>query len=250
MNRWAKIGRPYGTMLQEIPPGGITRLAPSSFHLHPSTLARILVTSGPTRQYLDPVRYLTNGSSGRMGRAIAAAALAAGHEVVVVSGPVQIAYPPAAQVIPVISTEELLEACLRVFPACDGLVAVAAPCDYRPVQVASRKIHKTGAPLRLELVETPDVVAALGAIKQSQWMVAFALETHDQRMRAMQKLEQKDCDLIVVNGPAAMHAEQTDVEMLDRTGSVVGRFAGSKDLVAEKILCVIDERLIRPRKDA
>jgi len=181
-----------------------------------------------------------------MGRAVAAAAIAAGHEVVVVSGPVQVDYPPAAKVIPVVSTEDMLEAALRVFPECDGLVAVAAPCDYRPVQVASRKIRKTGGPLRLELIETPDVVAALGAIKQSQWMVAFALETHDQRMRAMQKLEQKNCDLIVVNGPAAMHADQTDVEILDPTGSVVGRFAGPKELVAQHILHVIHERLLRP----
>ena len=182
-----------------------------------------------------------------MGRAVAAAALAAGHQVVVVSGPVHLAYPPAARVIPVVSTEEMLEQCLKVFPECDGLVAVAAPCDYRPMQVATRKIRKTGGPLRLELVETPDVVAALGEIKQSRWMVAFALETDDRRMRAMQKLEQKNCDLIVVNGPAAMHAEQTEVEVLDVTGSVVGRFSGAKESVAEKIFCVVDERLIRPR---
>lgn len=179
-----------------------------------------------------------------MGCAMAAAALAAGHQVTVVSGPVQVVYPAAARVIPIVSTEELLEVCLGVFPQCDGLVAVAAPCDYRPVQVASRKIRKTGEPLRLELVETPDVVAALSAIKQSQWLVAFALETHDQRMRAMQKLEQKNCDLIVVNGPAAMHAEQTEVEVLDRSGAVVGRFAGAKESVAGEIFAAIGRRLI------
>jgi phosphopantothenoylcysteine decarboxylase/phosphopantothenate--cysteine ligase len=208
-------------------------------------LSHILVTSGPTRQYLDPVRYLSNGSSGRMGSAMACAALAAGHEVTVITGPVQVAYPPAARVIPIVSTEDLLEACLRVFPECDGLVAVAAPCDYRPTQVAPRKIRKTGDPLQVELVETPDVVASLAAIKQSQWMVAFALETHDQRIRAMQKLKQKGCDLIVVNGPAAMHAEQTEVEVLDRSGSVVGHFAGDKESVAQEIFAVIGQRLIR-----
>jgi phosphopantothenoylcysteine decarboxylase / phosphopantothenate---cysteine ligase len=208
-------------------------------------LSRILITSGPTRQYLDPVRYLTNASSGRMGRAIAAAAIQAGHQVVVVSGSVDLAYPEGAEVVPVVSTEEMLEACLRMFPGCDGLIAVAAPCDYRPVQVAPRKIRKTGNPLRLELVETPDIVATLGEIKTTQWMVAFALETEDRRMRAMQKLEQKSCDLIVVNGPAAMHSTETDLEVLDRSGVVLGRWAGSKETAAAGILQVIEERLMR-----
>jgi len=182
-----------------------------------------------------------------MGCAMAAAALGAGHEVVIVSGPVQIAYPPAACVVPIVSTEELLDACLKQFPACDGLIAVAAPCDYRPMQVAPRKIRKTGGPLRLELVETPDVVAALSEIKQTQWMVAFALETHDQHLRAMQKLEQKGCDLIVVNGPTAMHAAATTVEVLDRSGVVAGRFTGSKPAVAAQIFGVIHERLLTVR---
>ena len=123
-------------------------------------MARILITSGPTRQYLDPVRYLSNASSGRMGSALAAAALDAGHEVVVVSGPVDVAYGSAAEVICVESTEELLDACLAVFPTCDGLIAAAAPGDYRPVEVASEKIVKNGDPLTLHLVETPDVVAS------------------------------------------------------------------------------------------
>ena len=171
-------------------------------------MSRILLTSGPTRQYLDPVRYLSNGSSGRMGKALAEAALEAGHEVVIVSGPVEVRYPQAARVLPVISTEEMLAACLGVFPQCDGLIAAAAPCDYRPKVVAAQKIRKTGGTLDVQFVETPDIVARLGAIRTTQWMVAFALETEDLRMRAMQKLERKKCDLIVVNGPAAMHAAE------------------------------------------
>ena len=146
-------------------------------------MSRILLTSGPTRQYLDPVRYLSNASSGRMGKALAEALLAAGHEVVIVSGPVDLKYPAAAEVVPVVSTEEMLAACLRLFPACDGLIAVAAPCDYRPKAVASQKIRKTGRPLEIALVETPDIVARLGKIKQARWMVAFALETEDIHLR-------------------------------------------------------------------
>ena len=146
-------------------------------------MARILLTSGPTRQYLDPVRYLSNGSSGRMGKALAEAALEAGHEIVIVSGPVEVRYPQAAQVVPVVSTEEMLAECLKVFPCCDGLIAAAAPCDYRPKVVAAQKIRKTGGALDMQFVETPDIVARLGAIRTSQWMVAFALESEDRRMR-------------------------------------------------------------------
>ena len=126
-----------------------------------------------------------------MGRALAEAALAAGHDVVVVSGPVDIVYPAAAQVLPVVSTEDMLAACQTVFSQCDGLIGVAAPCDYRPVKVATGKITKTGEPLTLQLIETPDVVATLGAAKRGQWLVGFALETDDHRLRAWRSLRRK-----------------------------------------------------------
>jgi phosphopantothenoylcysteine decarboxylase/phosphopantothenate--cysteine ligase len=208
-------------------------------------VARILITSGPTREYLDPIRYLTNASSGRMGSALATAAIEAGHDVVVVSGPVDVAYPDSAQVIPVVSTQQMLEACLEVFPGCAGLIGVAAPSDYRPVQVAQTKIRRTGGPLQVDLVETPDVVATLGSVKQSQWMVAFALETEDQRMRALQKLERKSCDLIVVNGPGALHSTDTELEVIDPAGNVLASATGPKLQVARQVFEVIQERLIR-----
>ena len=207
-------------------------------------MSRILITSGPTRQYLDPVRYLTNASSGRMGRALAAATLEAGHDVVVVSGPVELEYPTGAEVIRVVSTEDMLEACLEVFPTCDGLIGVAAPCDYRPLRVASQKISKTGDALKLHLVETPDVVALLGAIKERQWMVAFALETQDERMRALQKLERKNCDLIVLNGPAAIHSRNTRVEVIDPQGAVLASSSGSKEEVAREVFRVIRQQFM------
>jgi phosphopantothenoylcysteine decarboxylase/phosphopantothenate--cysteine ligase len=204
-------------------------------------MAHILITSGPTRQYLDPVRYLTNASSGRMGAALAAAAVEAGHRVTVVSGPVEVSYPPEAEVISVISTEEMLAEAENIFPDCDGLIAVAAPCDYRPAAVAGQKIRKTGGSLRLELVETPDIVATLAAAKHRQWIVAFALETEDQHLRAMQKLERKNCDLIVLNGPEAIDAGETRVEVLDRKGQVVGDFSGEKSEVAKKLIQVVQQ---------
>jgi phosphopantothenoylcysteine decarboxylase/phosphopantothenate--cysteine ligase len=209
-------------------------------------MARILITSGPTRQYLDPVRYLTNASSGRMGRALAEAALAHGHEVVVVTGPVAVEYPATAKVRQIISTEELLAACQELFPNCDGAIGAAAPCDYRPQRVEEHKIAKTGHPLVLNLIETPDVMATLGSSKRpDQWLVGFALETDDQRFRALTKLEKKSCDLIVLNGPAAMDAADNQVEVLDRSGMVVAALAGSKERVALGILHTIDERLLK-----
>ena len=211
-------------------------------------MSRILITSGPTRQYLDPVRYLTNASSGRMGNAIAAAAVEAGHEVVVVSGPVDVDYPDQVELVDVISTEEMLEVCLEIFPGCDGLIGAAAPCDYRPIKIAPHKLAKTGEPLKLDLVETPDVVALMGSIKESQWIVAFALETEDQRMRALQKLERKSADLIVLNGPGAIHAPDTELEVIDPSGNVLAAISGDKPAAARALFAVIEEQLIHARQ--
>ena len=207
-------------------------------------MARVLITSGPTREYLDPVRYLSNASSGRMGRAMAAAALGAGHEVVIVSGPVEVDYPAGAEVIPVVSTQEMLDACLKVFPRCDGAIGVAAPCDYRSTAVAPHKLSKTGRSIRLELVQTPDILATLAAEKTSQWIVAFALETEDGRSRALKKLYEKHCDLIVLNGPTAIHGRDTAVEVLDPRGAVLASLRGAKEQVAEQIFKIIQDRLI------
>ena len=210
-------------------------------------MARILITSGPTRQYLDPVRYLTNASSGRMGQALANGGLHLGHDVVIVSGPVHVAYPREARVVQVVSTDEMLDACQREFPSCDGAIGAAAPCDYQPRQVATRKMTKSGRSLSLELIETPDIMATLGAVRTPrQWLVGFALETNDQHLRAMAKLEKKNCDLIVLNGPQAMNAKTSRAEVLDPSGRIVATLEGSKQLVADGILAVIQRQLILP----
>jgi phosphopantothenoylcysteine decarboxylase/phosphopantothenate--cysteine ligase len=209
------------------------------------SMARILITSGPTRQYLDPVRYLTNASSGRMGAALATAAIALGHEVTIISGPVAVTYPSAATLVPVISTEDMLAASQEHFATADGVIGAAAPCDYRPRRVEDHKIAKTGESLSLQLEETPDVIATLGGIKSpQQWVVGFALETDDARFKAITKLEKKRCDFIVLNGPAAIDAEATSVEILDKTGTVLAEITGSKAKVAEGILAEIQSRLI------
>jgi len=180
-----------------------------------------------------------------MGAALAVAALRLGHQVVVVSGPVTAEYPDGAEVVSVITTDEMLEASQRCFLHCDGAIGAAAPCDYMPRYIEPQKISKTGGPLKLELIETPDVVATLGQSKRDdQWVVGFALETEDQRFRAIVKLEKKHCDLIVSNGPAAIDSLDNRVELLDSHGDVVAKVVGSKQQVADVLLEQIDQRLI------
>ena len=212
-------------------------------------MAHIVITSGPTRQYLDPVRYLTNASSGRMGQALANAALKLGHRVTIVTGPVQVEYPRTAKIIRVITTHEMLEAAKSAFEDADGLIGAAAPCDYQPRQVHQQKLSKTGQPLTLELIETPDIVATLALSKRAaQWVVGFALETEDRRFRATVKLQKKSCDLMVSNGPTAIDSTSNEVEIIDSDGQVLATISGTKTKVANGILKLVQQKLIHPKK--
>lgn len=204
---------------------------------------RILITAGPTREYLDDVRYLSNGSSGRMGYALAQAALAAGHEVDLVSGPVALAPPAGCRLHAVETTDEMAAACRAAFADCDGLIAAAAVCDYRPRVRAAGKLKKTGGPLVLELVETTDILAELCRLKGRRWAVGFALESDDPRPRAVAKLRQKGCDAIVLNRPSAIGAESNQVELIDRTGATAAAWSGSKADIARRLLEWIAENL-------
>jgi phosphopantothenoylcysteine decarboxylase/phosphopantothenate--cysteine ligase len=191
------------------------------------------------------VRYITNASSGRMGVALVTAALKMNHEVVVISGPVSLDYPKGAKLISVVTTDQMLKAAVETFRTCDGVIGAAAPCDYMPRVVQTQKISKTGQPLTIELIETADVVATLGQNKrEDQWVVGFALETEDQRFRAIVKLERKHCDLMVSNGPSAIDASDNEVELLDPNGNVLANIAGNKEDVAQQLLEQISERLI------
>jgi len=180
-----------------------------------------------------------------MGCALAKAAIDLGHDVVIVSGPVEVEYPFGSKVISVTSTEQMLEASRNVFSECNGMIGAAAPCDYRPVKVKDDKIKKTGEPLVLHLIETPDVVATLGNEKRDgQWVVGFALETEDQRFRAITKLEKKSCNLIVLNGPEAINSSTNQVEVINHDGKIVATIQGSKEDVADGILKFVQRRLI------
>ena len=197
---------------------------------------RILVTAGPTREYLDDVRYLSNASSGRMGYAIVEAALRLGHEVVLISGPVELRPPVGCEFHAVETTAQMREACVEAFRSCDGVIAAAAVCDYRPVRRVAGKIAKTGGPVTIEMIETDDVLAELGGSKGGRWVVGFALEAENPRERALQKLRAKNCDWIVLNGPSAIGAATNRVELLGPEGTAVASWAGMKGEVADKLL--------------
>ena len=208
-------------------------------------MARILLTAGPTRAYIDDVRFLTNASSGRMAAALAQAALAAGHEVTIVSGPVQLRYPTAARVIPVITTRDMLDASLAELPSVEGVVATAAPCDFEPVRRVAGKIPRQGDGLALELAPTPDVIATLARKSVSrQWFVAFALEPGADPRRAFEKIEAKRCDLIVVNDVTAIEGTNTAVTVYDRRHAAVGSKAGTKRAVATWLIRLFTTRLM------
>lgn len=208
-------------------------------------MARILLTAGPTRAFIDDVRFLTNASSGRMAAALAAAALARGHEVTIVSGPVHVAYPKAARVISVVTTAEMLAAALAELPRSDGVIAAAAPCDFEPVRKVAGKIPRAGAGLTLKLKPTPDVIATLARKSpRRQWFVAFALEPGADPQRAFAKIEAKRCDLIVVNDLTAMEGTETAVTVYDRRHEAVGSRAGSKRAVAGWLIRLFEGRLM------
>ena len=161
---------------------------------------RVLVTAGPTVERIDPVRYITNRSTGKMGYAIAEAARDRGAEVALVSGPVALERPAGVDVISIESSAQLCDAVLERGPWADVVIQAAAPADFRPVTVAERKIKKTGAGMTLELENTTDIAAALGRDKRpGQTLVAFAAETNDLLENARGKLDRKNADLVAAN---------------------------------------------------
>jgi phosphopantothenoylcysteine decarboxylase/phosphopantothenate--cysteine ligase len=207
---------------------------------------RCLITAGPTREHLDPVRYLSNGSSGKMGYAIAAAALERGWTVDLVSGPVQIAPPAGANVCKVVSAADMLAACEERFAACDLFIAVAAVADFRPKNAAREKLKKSEQSLTLELEPTVDIVRTLAARKTArQRVVGFAAETHELEISAQRKLKEKNLDWIVGNDVSqpgiGMDADDNRVILFSRAGERVAFGPAPKIEVARFLLAKIGE---------
>ena len=165
---------------------------------------RVLVTAGPTQEKIDPVRYLTNRSSGKMGYAVAQAAAERGARVTLVSGPVRLAAPAGVEMVPVVSTQDLYNEMTRRCGEADVIVQAAAPADFTPVSAAEHKLKKQGGDMTLALRETPDVAAAVGRLKrEGQTLVGFAAETDNVLENAGGKLLKKRLDMIVANDVTA-----------------------------------------------
>lgn len=160
---------------------------------------RFLISAGPTREHLDPVRFLSNRSTGRMGYAVAEAAQKAGHEVVLVSGPVSLAVPAGVVCERVLSACEMLAALERHLERCDVLVMCAAVADWRPAEMSDVKLKKRGMEPVIRLVPNPDILKTLLPKKGTRIFVGFAAETHAVEQEAQAKLEQKGLDMLVAN---------------------------------------------------
>jgi len=165
---------------------------------------KVLITAGPTREAIDPVRYISNHSSGKQGFAIAEAAVALGAETVLVSGPVNLPVPPGVGMMPVESAEEMLKVCEGELP-CDIAIFTAAVADWRAAHVAGEKIKKGGPPLSLSVIENPDILRAIATRKKNRPLivVGFAAETEKIVEHAREKLAKKSCDMIVANDVSA-----------------------------------------------
>ena len=201
---------------------------------------RILVTAGPTREYFDSVRFMSNASSGKMGFAIASEAARRGHDVILIAGPVELPPPRGPRVISVVSAEEMYGACKAVFTDCDAAVMAAAVCDYRPARKLSHKRKKTSQSRAVELKPTTDICAALGAIKGDRVVVGFALEDRDPRQNAQRKLRRKRCDAIVLNHVATVGSESARVEVLRADTGWSRPLRGPKARIAEAVVDLVE----------
>ena len=206
---------------------------------------RVLITAGPTREAIDPVRFVSNRSSGKMGFAVAEAMRAAGAEVVLVSGPVALAPPPGVRCISVESAAQMLEAVERELPGTDVLVATAAVADYRPLTVAERKIKKKTEQLALELTRTTDILATVAARSDRPFVVGFAAETDDVEKHALEKLQRKNLDMIAANEVGtskAFDCEDNALLVLWRGGGRTELKRAPKRELASALVALIAER--------
>jgi phosphopantothenoylcysteine decarboxylase/phosphopantothenate--cysteine ligase len=223
---------------------------------------RFLVTAGPTREPIDPVRYISNRSSGKMGYAIAEAALESGHEVILISGPVNLAAPRDAKFISVSTSDEMFDAVQRHADKCDVCVLCAAVADYKPAEVSAAKIKKRAKKFSLELIPTRDILDWLGHRHDRPFLlVGFAAETNDVEKNAAQKLHKKNCDIIVANdvssANSAMESDANEVTILFQNGDrqrisrapkkniareLVKIFANSATKMFDKKTVVVTER--------
>ena len=245
----AFAGPAYGAMAGvEEAPGEGRMLEPEAlaahvrYHLTAKDYAgrTVLVTAGPTREYLDPVRFLSNPSSGKMGFAVAEAARDRGARVILVHGPTNLPEPFGVERVPVERALEMHREVLKRFPEADLVVMAAAVADWRPAETRPEKEAKAGQEKLLRLVRTPDILAELGAKKRGQVLVGFAMETHEGLTRAFAKLKRKNLDLICLNYPTdpetAFGADENRLVVIERSGRTEAWGKASKRALADRLL--------------
>jgi len=200
---------------------------------------KMLITAGPSREPLDPVRYISNRSSGKMGYAMARAALRRGAEVALVSGPTGIEPPMGVRLIPVITAAEMRAAVLKEFATCTTVIMAAAVADYRPIGAANKKMKRETGPLELRLEPNPDILKELGAMKDGKFLVGFAAETEELTANAKKKLNAKNLDMIVANDVtregSGFDGDTNIATILDRNGAARSLPLMTKDELADEI---------------
>ncbi len=229
-------------------PDDLAHAAADCFERSLLTGLHLLITAGPTQENIDPVRYITNHSSGKMGFALAEAAAEAGARVTLVAGPVFLPTPDRVQRIDVVSARDMLAACEAAMP-CDLFIAAAAVADYRPEVVAPHKLKKDptkGDGLLLQMVRNPDILATLASREDRPFSVGFAAETENLLEYATRKLRDKNLDLIVANDVAnpsiGFNSEENAVTVIDRQQHETRFSQASKGLIARQLIAFIADR--------
>ena len=211
---------------------------------------QIVITAGGTREYIDPVRFISNASSGKMGYALARAAIKAGHEVTLITAPTIQRPPDTAKIIAVETTIQMFDAVKKHFDRCDCLIMSAAVADYTPIRSAKTKLKKSDQLLTIKLKPTPDILKWAGKNKQVRHkrekgkrriVVGFALEDKAVRARAEKKLREKNLDMIVANSPAAIGADKSDVHIKTCNSPWIKTENATKAATAKKIVRLAEQ---------
>ncbi|MCI0498380.1 MAG: phosphopantothenoylcysteine decarboxylase [Planctomycetales bacterium] len=205
----------------------------------------ILITAGGTREYIDPVRFISNASSGRMGYALARAAVRAGHKVTLIAAPTALKPPKRATVIQVVTSGDMFSAVKCEFERCDCLLMAAAVSDYKPARISRTKIKKEQTVLSLDLKPTTDILKWAGKHKRSgQILVGFALEDTGVKKNAEKKLASKNLDMIIANEPSAIGAGKSSIHIKSRTADwqtlpICSKTASAREIIRQIELCRI-----------
>jgi phosphopantothenoylcysteine decarboxylase/phosphopantothenate--cysteine ligase len=204
---------------------------------------KFVVTAGPTREPLDPVRFISNRSSGKMGYAIAEAAIADNHEVTLISGPVCRDVPSEARLVQITTSDELYDAVKQATQHCDVLVMCAAVADYKPANFNAQKSEKRREKFALEVIPTIDVLASVASGDRNFFVVGFAAETRELEERAQQKLRVKNCDMIVANdvsrSDSGMECDENEVVIFTRDGETQRIARAQKKIIARELVKII-----------